>query len=89
MVMVLVLVLACMAATGTGTLIFTDDGTADGSYTMYPEVYLKKRKALYAQVPGNSSKLLEQSFILQQDNDPKHTAEATPVSQTKKRKILE
>ena len=28
------MVWAFMAATGTGTLIFIDDGTADGSYTM-------------------------------------------------------
>ena len=28
---------ACMAATGTGTLIFIDDGTANGSCTMNSE----------------------------------------------------
>ena len=31
-----------------------------------------------AKVPVNASKLIGRSFILQQDNDPKHPAEATP-----------
>ena len=33
-----VMVWACMAATGTGTLIFTDDGATDGSCTMNSEL---------------------------------------------------
>ncbi|KAE8587024.1 hypothetical protein XENTR_v10021839 [Xenopus tropicalis] len=63
-----------MAAMGTGTLIFIDDVSADGSCTMKSEVY---RNILSAQVPVNASKHIGWRFILQQNNDPKHTAKAT------------
>jgi len=67
---------ACMAATGTGSLIFIDDVTADDSCIMNSEVY---RNILSAAVlPVNASKLIGRRFILHQDNDPKHTAKATP-----------
>ncbi|KAF7659361.1 hypothetical protein LDENG_00299140 [Lucifuga dentata] len=64
---------ACMAVTGTGTLIFIDDITADGRSKMNSEVY---RNILSAQVQANASKLIDRRFILQ-DNNPKHTAKAT------------
>ena len=66
---------ACMAAEDTGSLLFTDDITADGSRKMYSEVY---GHILSAQVQVNTSKLIGQWFILQQDDDPKHTANASP-----------
>jgi len=42
-----------------------------------------------AQVPVNAFKFIGRSFILQQDNDPKHIAMATPeFVRAKKWKIL-
>ena len=64
---------ACMAAVGTGTFIFIDDGTADGRCTINFEL---NRNIWSAQVPVNTSKLPGRRFILQQDNDPKHPAKA-------------
>ena len=66
---------ACMAATGTGTLIFIDDVTSDGSCAMDSEVY---RNILSAHVPVNASELIGGRLILQQDDDVKHPAKATP-----------
>ncbi|KAF7661064.1 hypothetical protein LDENG_00270050 [Lucifuga dentata] len=63
-----------MAATGTGSFIFIDDVTADGSSKMNSEVY---RNIVSAPVHANASKLIGQCFILQQDNDRKHTATAS------------
>ncbi|KAF7644282.1 hypothetical protein LDENG_00224630 [Lucifuga dentata] len=63
-----------MSATGTGSLIFTDDATADGSSKLNSEVY---RNILASQVQANASKLNGWHFILQQDDDAKHCATAT------------
>ncbi|KAF7662856.1 hypothetical protein LDENG_00224310 [Lucifuga dentata] len=41
---------------------------------MNSQVY---RNILSAQVQANASKLIGQCFMLQQDNDPKHTTKAT------------
>ena len=60
-----------MAAEGTGSLIFIDDITADGRRKMNPKVY---RHIISAQVQANVSELIGRRFILQQDNDAKHTA---------------
>ncbi|MEE6525044.1 hypothetical protein FKM82_024826 [Ascaphus truei] len=65
---------ACMAYHGTGSLVFIDDVTEDGSSRMNSEVY---RDILSAQIQPNSAKLIGRRFILQMDNDPKHTAKAT------------
>ena len=65
---------ACMAAEDTGSLIFIDDITADGSSKIHSEVY---RHIISAQGQANASKPIGQWIILHQDNDPKHTAKAT------------
>lgn len=71
-----VMVWACMATSGTGSLIFIDDVTDDGNSRMNSKVY---RNILSANVRRNASKLIGRSFIMQQDNDPKHTANKTKV----------
>lgn len=65
---------ACMAASGTGSLIFIDDVTDDGSSRMNSEV---DRNILSANLRRNALKLIVRKFIMQQDNDPKHTANKT------------
>lgn len=65
---------ACMASSGTGSLIFIDDVTHDGSSKMNSEVY---RNILSANLKKDATKLIGRSFIMQQDNDPKHTAKTT------------
>uniref|UniRef100_A0AAZ3QDP7 Transposase n=1 Tax=Oncorhynchus tshawytscha TaxID=74940 RepID=A0AAZ3QDP7_ONCTS len=75
---------ACMAASGIG---FIDNVTADRIRTMNSEVY---RNILSAQIKPNASKLIGRHFIMQQDNDPKHTARATKgFFMEKKWKILD
>uniref|UniRef100_A0A3P9K2C3 Transposase Tc1-like domain-containing protein n=1 Tax=Oryzias latipes TaxID=8090 RepID=A0A3P9K2C3_ORYLA len=69
-----VMVWACMAASGTGTLVFIDDVTQDRSSPMNSEVF---RDKLSAQIQVNAAKLIGRRFIIQMDNDPKHTAKAT------------
>ncbi len=65
---------ACMASSGTVSLVFIDDVTEDRSSRMNSEVY---RDILSAQIQPNAAKLIGQRFIVQMDNDPKHTAKAT------------
>ena len=65
---------ACMAASGTGSLVFIDDVTHDGSSRMNSDVY---KTILSGNLQRNASKLISRSFIMQQDNDPKHTANTT------------
>ena len=60
-----------MAASGTGSLIFIDDVTDYGSSRMDSKVY---RNILFVHLWANASKLIRKRFIMQQDNDPKHTA---------------
>ena len=62
---------ACMAASGVGSLICNDDVTYDGSSRMNSEVY---KNILSANLLGNLSKLIGRNFIMQQNNDPNHTA---------------
>ena len=62
-----------MAANGTGSLVFTDDVTADRSSRMSSEVY---RAKLSAQIQPDAEKLIERRKV-QTDNDPRHTAKAT------------
>ena len=57
----------CMADTGTGSLVFTDDVTAESR--IHFEVY---RYYVFAQIVPNPSKHIARHFTLQQDNDPKH-----------------
>ncbi len=65
---------ACMAASGTGSLVFIDDVTADKSSRMNSEVF---RAILSAHIQPNASELIGRRFTLQMDSDPKHTAKAT------------
>ncbi len=65
---------ACMPASGTGSLVFIDDVTADKSSRMNSEVF---RAILSAHVQPNASELIGRRFTVQMDNDPKHTAKAT------------
>ncbi len=58
---------ACMASSGTGSLIFTDDVTHDGSSKMTSQVH---RNILSAGLKRDATKLIGRSFIMQQDNDP-------------------
>ncbi len=68
------MILACMASSGTGLLVFSDHVTEDRSSRMNYEVY---RDILSAQIQSNGAKFIGRRFILQMDNDPKHTAKAT------------
>ena len=78
---------ACMASSGTGSLIFIDDVTHDGSSKMNSEVY---RNILSANLKKDATKLIGRSFIVQQDNDPKHTAKTTKeFIRGKKWKVLD
>ena len=65
---------ACMAASGVGSLIFIDDANQDGSSRINSEVY---KNILSANLWRNVSKLVGRNFIMQQDKDPKHTANIT------------
>ncbi len=65
---------ACMAASGTGSLVFIDDVTADKSRMMNSEVF---RAILSAHIQPNASQLIGRRFTVQMDKDPKHTAKAT------------
>ena len=68
------MVWACMASSGLGSLIFTDDVTHDGSSKINSEVY---RNFLSANLNRDGTKLIDRSFIMQQDSDPKHTTKTT------------
>ena len=48
--------------------------TSDGSSKMNSEIY---RNILSANLKKDAAKLIGRSFIMQQDNDPKHTAKTT------------
>ncbi len=65
---------ACMAASGTGSLVFIDDVTADKISRMNSEVF---RAILSAHIQPNASELIGRLFTVQMDNHPKHTAKAT------------
>ncbi len=63
-----------MASTGTGLLVFSDDVTEDRSSWKNSEVY---RDILSAQILSNGAKLIGRCFIVQMDDDPKHTLKET------------
>ncbi len=63
-----------MASSGSGLLLFSDDVTEDKSSRINSEVY---RDILSAQIQSNAAKLIGRCFIVQIDDDPKHTAKAT------------
>ncbi len=65
---------AFIASSGTGSLIFINDVTHDGSSKINSEVY---RNILSDNLQKNATKLIGRSFIMQQDNDPKHSAKTT------------
>ncbi len=72
---------AFIASSGTGSLIFINDVTHDGSSKINSEVY---RNILSDNLQKDATKLIGRSFIMQQDNDPKHR-----VHQDKKWKVLD
>ncbi len=63
-----------MASSGTGLLVFIDGVTEDRSSWMNSEVY---RDILSAQIQSNGAMLIGRHFIVQMDDDPKHTAKVT------------
>ncbi len=65
---------ACMASGSTGLLVFIDDVMEDRSSRITSEVY---RDILSAQIQSYGAKLIGRRFIVQVDNDPKHTAKTT------------
>ncbi len=65
---------ACIASSGTGSLIFINDVTHDGSSKINSEVY---RNILSDNLQKDATKLIGRSFIMQQDNDTKHSAKTT------------
>lgn len=65
----IVMVCACIAASGADSVIFIADGTM-----MNSEVY---RNILPASWQRNASNLIGMNFIMQQGNDPKHSANTT------------
>lgn len=62
---------ACMAASGKGGLLFVDDLIEDGSSRTNLEVSIQ---ILSGHVQRTYSNLLGWYLVLQQGNDPKHTA---------------
>ncbi len=65
---------AFIASSGTGSLIFINDVTHDGSSKINSEVY---RNILSDNLQKDATKLIGRSFIMQQDNDLKHSAKTT------------
>ncbi len=59
---------AFIASSETGSLIFINDVTHDGSRKINLEVY---RNILSDNLQKDATKLIGRSFIMQQDNDPK------------------
>ena len=65
-----------VGASGVCSLIFIDDVTHDGSSRMNSEVY---KHILSANLWRNMSKLIGRNFLIQQDNNLKHTANTTSL----------
>ncbi len=68
---------AFIASSGTGSLIFINDVTHDGSSKINSEVY---RNILSYNLQKDATKQIGRSFIMQQDNNPKHSAKTTRSS---------
>ncbi len=65
---------AFIASSGTGSLILINDVTHDGSSKINSAVY---RNILSDNLQKDATKLIGRSFIMQQDNDPKHSVKTT------------
>ncbi len=65
---------AFITSSGTGSFIFINDVKHDGSRKINSEVY---RNILSDNLQKDATKLIGRSFIMQQDNDPKHSAKTT------------
>ncbi len=61
----------CIAASGTGSLNFTDDLMYDNSSRMNLDGY---KTILPTNIQENATIFVGKCFILHQDNDPKHPA---------------
>ncbi len=77
-------IMSCMASSGSGLLLFSDV-TEDRSSRINSEVY---RDILSAQIQSNGAKLIGRCFIVQMDDDPKHTAKATQEFLKEKKWII-
>ncbi len=65
---------AFIASSRTGSLIFINDVTQEGSSKINSKVY---RNILSDNLEKDTTKLIGRSFIMQQNNDRKHSAKAT------------
>ena len=65
---------ACMAANGTGSLLFSDDVTADRNIGTNTGMY---RVILSAYTHPNATILIRQCLTVQMDKDPKHITKVT------------
>ncbi len=75
----------CMAVSGTDPLNFTDDLMYDDSSRMNLEGY---KTILPTNIQENTTRLIGKSFILHQDNDPKHpTSSVKEFIRAKKWKV--
>ena len=78
---------ASISSSGTGSLVFIDDVTDDGSSIMTSAVF---RNIISTFVESDAKKLIGRRIVLQMDNDPKHSAQATKaLLKQKKWKVLE
>jgi len=63
-----------IASSGSVLLVFSEDETEDRSSRMNSEV---NREILSNQIQLNAAKLIGWRFIIQMNDDPKHTAKST------------
>ena len=78
---------ASIAASVVGSLTYIDDINIDGSSIMTSATF---QEILRTRVCQDASKLIGRRFVLQMDNDPKHTSKVTKAFlKQQKWKILE
>ncbi len=78
---------ACIAASGTGSLNFTDDSMYDDSSRMNLDGY---RTILPNNIQENATRFIGKCFIVHRDNAPKHPASSVnEFIRAKKWKVLD